>query len=131
MPTKTRREKEAKLKAAREKSANESAWMNNRPEMQNDLGSNITDQQPPEPHWKLRGGLRHADEQGNWTTSSSIGQGGSARTAARNKRIEELKARYPKLWGIKGKASHIANLETNAERPIKARTIQKYFKENK
>ena len=132
MPTKARREKEAKLKAAREASAKESAWIKDRPEGLDDLGSNLTDQQPPEPHWKLRGGLREADEQGNWITSSLIGQGGSARTAARNQRIEVLKARYPQLWGVKGKAAHIACLERRAERraerPITARTIQKYFK---
>ena len=149
MQTKARLEKEAKLKAAREASAKDSAWLNNRPERLNDLGSNITDQQPPEPHCKLRGGLREADEQGNWVTSSSIGQGGSARTAARNQRIEKLKELYPDEWGKKGKAAFIAHREairvkkknadrklkekadqeSKEERPITARTIQKYFKE--
>ena len=130
MPTKARREKEVKLKAAREETARESAkFMSNRPEKKNNLGSNLTDQQPPEPHWNLRGGLRESDGQGNYLASSSIGQGGSARTAARNKRIEELKTLYPKQWGEKGKGSYIALRETKAGRPIKARTIQKYFKE--
>jgi hypothetical protein len=129
VPTKARREKEAKLKTEREKTAKESKWLNNRPEKQNVLGTNLTDQQPPEPRWKLRGGLREADEQGNWVTSSSIGQGGPARSAARNQRIEKLKVRYPRLWGIKGNASRIAIMETKAGHSIDARTIQKYFKE--
>ena len=128
MPTKARREKEAKLKAAREASAKESAWIKDRPEGLDDLGSNLTDQQPPEPHWKLRGGLRVADENGNWASHPSIGQSGGARSASKNKRIEELKKRYPKLWGVKGKAAHIASLEQKAGRPINGRTIQKYFK---
>lgn len=129
VPTKARREKEAKLKAAREKSAMESVWMNNRPEKLNVLGTNLTDQQPPEPHCKLRGGLIEADEQGNLVFSSSIGQGGSARTAAKNKRIAELKMRYPTLWGTRGKAFLIVRRELKEGRQINIRTVQKYFKD--
>lgn len=97
------------------------------------LGRNIPDQ-PPEPIDPWERAPSHMvdyDEQPslNKEALNQMSESAAARrTRERLAQIAELKAKYPKLWGMRGAAKTIASLETDDENPLSERTVQKYFK---
>lgn len=127
MPTKERRIREA----ARSKAKSEKLNLPEHIKAAIDSGeitSNTFDHYQPNPLERLKGGLRDVDEPGeNWMYSAGIGKSGNSRNAKTLQRANQLKAKYPHLWGKPNAAGIITQQEKKASVKISQRTVQRYI----
>ena len=93
------------------------------------LGGGINELEQTCPELRLKGGLLGFTKDGRIEEQTDLMRKGGVKTgkgnsADRHDTVQDLKKRYPNLWGKRSAAKKIA-----AEQNLSVRTVQKYFKE--